>query len=115
VPLPAGTPPAAYLEAFEGALERAFRDCAPQLVLVSAGYDCLAGDPLGGLLLEPADIHAMTRSLMRRAAAAGAPVAIMLEGGYAPPRVGSGVVATMRALAGVAYPSGRAGAHSPPP
>jgi acetoin utilization deacetylase AcuC-like enzyme len=27
----------------------------------------------------------------------------VLEGGYAPPRVGEGVVATMRALAGIPY------------
>jgi acetoin utilization deacetylase AcuC-like enzyme len=103
VPLPHGTAAADYLRSFGAAVEQAFRDAAPGLVIVSAGYDCLAGDPLGGLLLEPQDVHDMTRSVVRHAAAAGAPVVAVLEGGYAPPRVGEGVVATMRALAGIPY------------
>jgi acetoin utilization deacetylase AcuC-like enzyme len=72
-------------------------------VMVSAGYDCLAGDPLGGLLLEPHDIHAMTRAVTHRAESRNAPVVAVLEGGYAPPRVGAGVVATMRGLAGIPW------------
>jgi acetoin utilization deacetylase AcuC-like enzyme len=38
------------------------------------------------------------------AATAHGRVVVLLEGGYAPPRVGAGVVATMRALAGLDYP-----------
>jgi acetoin utilization deacetylase AcuC-like enzyme len=101
VPLPAGTDAASYRSAFEEAVGVAFRTSRPELVLVSAGFDCLRGDPLGGLLLEPADLHAMTRQVMAAAEAAGAPVVALLEGGYAPPRLGAGVVATVRALAGV--------------
>jgi acetoin utilization deacetylase AcuC-like enzyme len=103
VPLPAGTHPADYLRAFEDALTHAFSACTPGLVILSAGYDCLAADPLGGLLLEPSDLHAMTTRVLEHAGAARAPVVALLEGGYAPPRVGDGVVATMRALAGLEY------------
>ena len=49
VPLPAGTAAAEYRVAFSEALQQAFEQSTPDLVLVSAGYDCLAYDPLGGL------------------------------------------------------------------
>ncbi|HSJ05376.1 MAG TPA: histone deacetylase [Longimicrobiales bacterium] len=102
VPLARSTPADDYLRAFHDALDQAFHEAAPQFVLISAGYDCLAGDPLGGLLLEPPDLHTMTRSVMERAAAsAGGRVAAVLEGGYAPARTGEGVRATVRALAGL--------------
>jgi acetoin utilization deacetylase AcuC-like enzyme len=103
VPLPAGTTWAEYQPAFHAAVEQAFAESEPQLVIISAGYDCLKGDPLGGLLLEPQDIHAMTRTVVQRAESRSAPVVAVLEGGYAPPRVGAGVVATMRGLAGIAW------------
>jgi acetoin utilization deacetylase AcuC-like enzyme len=103
VPLPAGTGADAYLAAFDAAIERAFADARPELVLVSAGFDCLAGDPLGGLLLEPADLHAMTCTILTHAERSASPVVAVLEGGYAPARLGAGVAATLRALAGAGY------------
>ena len=99
VPFPAGVEREYYLEVFQEAVEAA-ADFSPQLVLVSAGFDCLAGDPLGGLMLEPPDLHRMTRILLdsTRATAEGR-MAVLLEGGYVPERVGAGVVETVRALA----------------
>lgn len=103
VPLPAGTSRAAYLAAFAGALQRAFGEFDPEFVLVSAGFDCLAGDPLGGLLLEPEDLHQMTLELCGHAAAAAARgrIALALEGGYHPARTGQGVVNVLHALVGL--------------
>ena len=102
VPLPAGTSREAYRERFEAALEEAFGRFTPDFVLVSSGFDCLAGDPLGGFLLEPEDLHAMTRSLVARAdAACGGRVVACLEGGYVPDRLGRAAVDVVRALAGV--------------
>jgi acetoin utilization deacetylase AcuC-like enzyme len=104
VPLPAGLPAADYRAHFDEAVTQAFEANQPELVLVSAGYDCMRGDPLGGLMLEPEDLHAMTEKVMELAAGtAHGRVVVVLEGGYVPPRVGDGVVATLRALAGVAY------------
>jgi acetoin utilization deacetylase AcuC-like enzyme len=102
IPLPEGTTAAEYRRAFEGALDAALAEFAPELVLISAGFDCLAGDPLGGLLLEPEDLHALTRLVVERTqeTAAGRVVAV-LEGGYAPARVGAGVVEVIRALGGL--------------
>ena len=102
VPLPAGTPRSEHRAAFERAVLQVLGDFRPDFVLVSAGFDAMAGDPLGGLLLEPEDLYGMTRFLIDRAAAAcdGRLVAL-LEGGYDPARLGVGAVAVIRALAGL--------------
>ncbi len=105
VPLRAGTSAAAYLEAFAHAVAAAFERFEREFVLISAGFDAMAGDPLGGLLLEPADLHAMTRLVLDHAAGkAGGRVVAVLEGGYAPARVGQGVVGVLAALTGVTWP-----------
>jgi acetoin utilization deacetylase AcuC-like enzyme len=102
VPLPAGTAAAEYRDAFSDAIEHTFERADPELVIISAGYDCLTGDPLGGLLLEPQDMYEMTREVLDRATGSAAGrVVVLLEGGYVPARAGAGVVATLRALAGL--------------
>ncbi len=102
VPLPAGTPRATYLAHFHRALERVFDVSTPDFILVSSGFDALAGDPLGGMLLEPEDFHAMTTELCARAAElCGGRLVAFLEGGYDPPRLGQAALAVVRALAGL--------------
>jgi acetoin utilization deacetylase AcuC-like enzyme len=102
LPLQEGTTAAEYRRLFEGALAAVLAEFAPELVLISAGFDCLAGDPLGGLGLEPGDLHALTRLVLERTqATARGKVVAVLEGGYAPARVGAGVVAVIRALGGL--------------
>ncbi|HEX9401573.1 MAG TPA: histone deacetylase [Anaeromyxobacter sp.] len=113
VPLPAGTGAAEYRRRFSEALGASLDGFAPDFVLVSGGFDCLAGDPLGGFLLEPEDLHALTRELVERTRpSAGGRVVTVLEGGYVPGRVGQGAVNVLRALAGL--PAGTArDAHAP--
>lgn len=103
VPLREQLPATEYRDIFMQVLDQAFEEGRPQLVLVSAGYDCLRGDPLGGLMLEPDDMHTMTAAVVERAGRVEAGVVAVLEGGYAPDRTGAGAVATMRALAGLGY------------
>jgi len=99
-----GLPRERYLEQYDAALDDVFERFEPDAALVSSGFDCLAGDPLGGLLLEPEDLHAMTRRLLAWAdGACEGRVVITLEGGYDPARTGQGAVAVIRALAGVPY------------
>ena len=106
VPLPAGTPRADYLKAFAGSVAMAADTVAPEFVLVSAGFDSLAGDPLGDQLLEPEDMHAMTRLVLRIADDfCRARVVVFLEGGYDPKRSAVGAVAVVRALAGLEMPA----------
>lgn len=99
VPLAAGTDGGAFMTAFERELAETLDEFTPDFVLVSAGFDCLRDDPLGGFLLEPADLHAVTTHLMGRIEHGR--IVHALEGGYNPPRTGDGVVDVVRALAGL--------------
>jgi acetoin utilization deacetylase AcuC-like enzyme len=88
-----------YVSAFLNAVDAATADWTPDIVLVSAGYDSLAGDPLGGFTLELDDVDRLTREMVSRANdwCKGRLVAA-LEGGYVPERLGLACVVTMRAL-----------------
>jgi acetoin utilization deacetylase AcuC-like enzyme len=102
VPLRAATPRAEYRARFVEALTRATTEFRPDFVLVSAGFDVMAGDPLGGMLLEPEDLHEMTRYVLEDVAPErDRRVIAFLEGGYDPARLGVGAVAVIRALAGL--------------
>ncbi len=102
VPIAPGTSRAEYLDRYHAALDTAFAAARPDFVLVSAGFDCLAGDPLGDLRLEPEDLHAMARTLAERAReSCGGRLVACLEGGYQPPRTAQAALAVVRALAGL--------------
>jgi acetoin utilization deacetylase AcuC-like enzyme len=78
LPLPAGTGERAYLEAFHGAALPAVAGHRPDLLLVSAGFDAHAADPLGALGLgEDAFVHMRDRLFEL-----GVPQVYVLEGGY---------------------------------
>ena len=108
VPLPPGTSREEYGERFHEALAQARASFSPEFVFISSGFDVLAGDPLGGLEVEPEDLHAFTRAVMDLAEeSAGGRVVVALEGGYLPERVGAGAVNVLRALSGLEpQPSG---------
>lgn len=99
VPLPGNLAPEAYVNALQAAVEDATRDFTPSLVMVSAGFDCLAGDPLGQFTLEIEHISQLTTWLVDRAKewCEGRMLAA-LEGGYVPERIGAASVAVMRAM-----------------
>ncbi|MFO7894610.1 MAG: histone deacetylase [Longimicrobiales bacterium] len=101
VPFPHRVARADYRETYERTVTETLDAFEPELVLVSAGFDCLAGDPLGGLLLEPEDLHAMTQLLVDRAGSADGRVAVALEGGYVTHRSAAGAGQVVRALAGL--------------
>jgi acetoin utilization deacetylase AcuC-like enzyme len=54
----------------------------PQLVLISAGFDAHADDPLASCTVTEAGFAGMAASLRRAADAVGAPLGLVLEGGY---------------------------------
>jgi acetoin utilization deacetylase AcuC-like enzyme len=99
VPMPAALPAAQYLAALFKAVDDATREWTPELVLISSGFDSLAGDPLGGFTLEMEDVSVLTRELVERANTwCSGRIVSSLEGGYAPERLGKGVVAHLRAM-----------------
>lgn len=96
LPRPPGLPPERYVADLRVAIEASTERWSPDLIVVSAGYDSMRGDPLGGFTLEPPHYAELVEAL--RTAAPEAPIAVLLEGGYAPARIAEGVVATLRAL-----------------
>ncbi len=96
VPRGPGRIPAFYLEALWQALVAATTSWRPDLVLISAGFDAMLGDPLGGFTLEPEHYGEWTRRL--REHLKDPPIVGMLEGGYIPARLAEGVVAHLKEL-----------------
>ena len=96
LPRAAGLPPERYVNDLLGAVKAACHDWTPGLVLLSAGYDSMRGDPLGGFTLEPGHYAELVHGI--REHCPGVPVVGALEGGYAPARIAEGVLATLRAL-----------------
>ncbi|HEY5218354.1 MAG TPA: histone deacetylase, partial [Gemmatimonadaceae bacterium] len=67
VPMSAGRPPREYVDTLLHAVDDSTRDFTPELVMISAGFDSLAGDPLGGFTLELDDVTLLTRAMVARA------------------------------------------------
>jgi acetoin utilization deacetylase AcuC-like enzyme len=68
----------------------------PDLLLISAGFDAMKGDPLGGFTLEPVHYAELTRRL--REHLPDVPIVGLLEGGYVPDRLAAGVLAHVMEL-----------------
>jgi acetoin utilization deacetylase AcuC-like enzyme len=100
VPRGPGLPAATYVADLLAAVERAVAGWAPSLVIHSAGFDALLGDPLGGFTLLADDYATITRGIAERAG--GAPACALLEGGYDPERVAEAAVRHVLALGGTA-------------
>ena len=96
VPRPGGLPRAVYARDFLAGVDAALAQWHPDILLVSAGFDSLAGDPLGEFTLEPDDIVHWTEALRERMGTR--PVVGVLEGGYRLDLLAAGVVAHVRAL-----------------
>lgn len=87
-PLPKGTDDTAYLATLDEALAR-IREYNPSYLVVSAGMDIYAEDPLGAIKVSTAGIG----EIGRRIAALGLPSVIVMEGGYANEALGRNITA----------------------
>jgi len=98
-PFPAGSGRKEILGAFQEQLLAAAEEVKPEFVLISAGFDSRAGDPLGNFLLTDNDFADLTR-VMREIADkhAGGRLLSVLEGGYSLTGLASGVRAHVEAL-----------------
>ena len=100
LPVQAGSDGPLWLSLLEHVVLPAADAFAPELVLVSAGFDAHRADPLGGCRLETSDFAQMACHVREFARDRGSPVGAVLEGGYDPAALAQSVLATMRALAG---------------
>ncbi len=96
VPRPPGLAPEQYVRDLWLALEAATKDWTPEALVVSAGFDAMAGDPLGGFTLAPRHYRILTERLRERMP--DVPIVGTLEGGYVPGRLAKGVAAHVLAL-----------------
>ena len=86
LPLPAGLGDGDYARVYRGLVEPIGRAFAPELVLVSAGFDAYADDPLAGMSLTARGYRELIQVCLA-CADGGAPerargVVVVLEGGY---------------------------------
>ena len=83
VPLPAGTGDDRYAEVFADRILPALRDFAPDVLLLSAGFDAWQADPLGGMRVTREGFRRWGDDLRDLAAEiCGGRVLAVLEGGY---------------------------------
>jgi acetoin utilization deacetylase AcuC-like enzyme len=83
VPVRYGTSRADYRGLYRKALERAADEIKPELVLLSAGFDAHAADPIGSLGLDAEDFATLTQMILEVAKThAGGRLVSCLEGGY---------------------------------
>jgi acetoin utilization deacetylase AcuC-like enzyme len=78
VPLPAGSGNEEYLRVFEEVVEPAVRGFEPDILVVSAGFDAHADDPLASMQVTGYGF----RELARRCRGLAPRLAAVLEGGY---------------------------------
>jgi len=85
LPLPFGVSQIEFKARFAAKLALAAERSKPELVLISAGFDAHAEDPVGSLSLESEDFGELTRMVVEVAEAhCGGRVVSLLEGGYNP-------------------------------
>jgi acetoin utilization deacetylase AcuC-like enzyme len=98
-PLPGGADGAAFKKAFESRILPALDAFAPELVMISAGFDAHEQDPLASLRLHERDFAWVTRALMDVANRhAKGRVVSTLEGGYDLDALGASAAAHVQAL-----------------
>ena len=105
LPVPAGSGDEVHGSLVEHVVAPLCLAFAPQLVLVSAGFDAHRADPLASLRLSEAGYATMTASLRRACAEVAAPLGLVLEGGYAVEALAASVAALMPVLGAAEVPT----------
>lgn len=102
VPLAPGSGSAVFRAAWQDVIIPALERFAPELIIISAGFDAHRLDPLAELNVETADFAWLTAQLVAVAERhCGGRVVSVLEGGYDLDALAAGVVVHVRALMGV--------------
>jgi acetoin utilization deacetylase AcuC-like enzyme len=113
LPVPGGSGDALWCSLVEHVVAPLAASYEPQLVLVSAGFDAHADDPLAGCEVSDDGFAAMAGSMRRLAESLGAPLGMVLEGGYDLGALSRGVVRTLDVLGADVAPEALALAVDP--
>ena len=102
VPLPAGTDAATWLRRFDEVVTPAVDQFEPDLIVVSAGYDAHAQDPLAELALDEAAYSAIAERVLALATRhCGGRSVWLMEGGYDLKALSASVTAQLSVLSAV--------------
>jgi acetoin utilization deacetylase AcuC-like enzyme len=104
LPVPGRSGDAVYGSLVEHVVAPLIRGWAPELVLISAGFDAHRLDPLASCRVTEAGFASMTGSLRRACAEVGAPIGLVLEGGYAVDALARSMAALVPVLAAPSPP-----------
>ncbi len=101
IPITPGTSPELHVGRLRDALNGPARKFAPDFVLVSCGFDSVAGDPIGVLSLQPESYGVLTQLVMKLAKeCCEGRLLSVLEGGYNTSLLPQCAAAHVRALLG---------------
>ncbi|MCE3265757.1 MAG: histone deacetylase [Solirubrobacterales bacterium] len=114
LPVPPGSGPDEFLALVQGVIAPICREWKPGLMIVSAGYDAHRDDPLAECELDETAYADMTAAMRDLGSELGAPLLVLLEGGYSVTALARSVLATLDALAGDASPREAPGAFAAP-
>ncbi|MEB3210322.1 MAG: histone deacetylase [Leptolyngbyaceae bacterium] len=92
-PMPAGSQLSDYQPVFEERILPFLTTFAPDVLIVSAGYDAVRADPLASMSLQPTDFGVLATYCLQVTPA----IAFGLEGGYDHTAISESVVATLEA------------------
>jgi acetoin utilization deacetylase AcuC-like enzyme len=105
LPVPAGSGDETFRSLVDHVVCPLIGDWEPQLVLVSAGFDAHRLDPLADCRVSEAGFAALTASLRRACEEVGAPMGLVLEGGYSLEALCGSVAALAPVLAAESAPA----------
>jgi acetoin utilization deacetylase AcuC-like enzyme len=98
LPVPGGSGEPQWLSLVEHVVLPAARAFAPDLVLISAGFDAHRADPLAGCALQSTSFGELARHVRAFARESAIPLGAILEGGYEPAALAQSVRETLLAL-----------------
>lgn len=85
-----------YKYIYKNCIKLMLKEFDPELILLSAGFDCVIGDPLGNLDVDPEFFNYLTLQLMK----INPKIVVALEGGYNLTSISQAMLAIFKALAG---------------
>lgn len=94
-PMPSGSGDREYFLIYHDILPGLIRDFAPDIIMVSAGYDLLSGDPLASTRISGEGIRDIVEGIL---SARQVPAVFSLEGGYNLRELADSVLLTLRVL-----------------
>ena len=116
VPMEAGANDADYLRVYERVVVPAVRQFAPELLLLSAGFDAHTDDPLAGMQVTTSGFARLALLLAELAdEVCGGRVVAVTEGGYSLPALGGSLRALVGALGRPAASGSPAAVGDPAP